>query len=300
MKTKKLIGKISSAPLFCYVGLLPTIFIYILFRIIPIFDTLRLSFYSWNILGTKNQFVGFDNFFKLLKDKLFITSLTNTTIFTILVVLFSFVFSLSLAIMLNNKRIERFSTIYKLIYILPFITPMVPVAVMWKWIYDAQFGLLNYFLSFFGIPAQAWLVYPNLAIYAIVIMSVWKVIGYYMIIFLVGLKNISQDYYDASSIEGAAGWKIFRYITLPLLRPIIIYVVVVATVQAYNVFTQIYVMTSDVQGAPGRLVRVLVYDIYENGFRFFKMGYASAESVILLLIVLFLTVFEFKLIGKEE
>jgi len=274
--------------------------LYVLFRIFPIIDTLRRSFYSWSILGTKNRFIGFDNFSKLFKDKLFINSLVNTTHFTILVVLFSFAISLALAITLNNRRMERFSAVYQLIYFLPVITPMVPVAVMWKWIYDPQYGLLNYFLSFFGISSQAWLVYPNLALYAIVIMSVWKIIGYYMVIFLVGLKNIPKDYYDAASIDGAVGWQVFRYITLPLLRPIVLFVLVVATIQSYNVFTQVYVMTSDIQGAPGRLVRVLVYDIYENGFRYFKMGYASAESVILLLIVLFLTVFVFRLMGRED
>jgi len=300
MEGKKKKRKISNLALFCYVGLLPTMLLYVLFRIFPIIDTLRRSFYSWSILATKNRFIGFDNFSKLFKDKLFITSLVNTTHFTILVVLFSFVISLALAITLNNRRMERFSAVYQLIYFLPVITPMVPVAVMWKWIYDPQYGLLNYFLSFFGISSQAWLIYPNLALYAIVIMSVWKIIGYYMVIFLVGLKNIPKDYYDAASIDGAVGWQVFRYITLPLLRPIVLFVLVVATIQSYNVFTQVYVMTSDIQGAPGRLVRVLVYDIYENGFRYFKMGYASAESVILLLIVLFLTVFVFRLMGRED
>ena len=163
-----------------------------------------------------------------------------------------------------------------------------------------QYGLLNYFLSLLGISPRAWLVYPNLALYAIVIMSVWKIIGYYMMIFLVGLKNISKEYYEAALIDGAVGGQVFRYITLPLLRPIVLYVLVVATIQAFNVFTQVYVMTSDIQGAPGRLVRVFVYDIYENGFRYFKMGYASAEAVILLLIVLALTIFEFRVMGKED
>lgn len=286
--------------MFCYIGLLPTVLLYFIFRIIPIVDTFRLSFYSWSVLGVGNKFIGLENYFKLFSDKLFITSLVNTTLFAILVVSFSVAISLALAIMLNNKRMERFSPIYELIYFLPVVTPMVPVAVMWKWIYDPQYGLLNYFLSLFGISPKAWLVYPELALYAIVIMSVWKIVGYYMMIFLVGLKNISKEYYEAALIDGAVGWQVFRYITLPLLRPIVLYVLVVATIQAFNVFTQVYVMTSDIQGAPGRLVRVLVYDIYENGFRYFKMGYASAEAVILLLIVLVLTVFEFRVMGKED
>lgn len=293
-------SRLNNFYLFCYIGLLPTVLLYFIFRIIPIVDTFRLSFYSWSVLGVGNKFIGLENYFKLFSDKLFITSLVNTTLFAILVVSFSVAISLVLAIMLNNKRMERFSPIYELIYFLPVVTPMVPVAVMWKWIYDPQYGLLNYFLSLFGISPKAWLVYPELALYAIVIMSVWKIVGYYMMIFLVGLKNISKEYYEAALIDGAVGWQVFRYITLPLLRPIVLYVLVVATIQAFNVFTQVYVMTSDIQGAPGRLVRVLVYDIYENGFRYFKMGYASAEAVILLLIVLVLTVFEFRVMGKED
>lgn len=274
--------------------------VYAIFRIIPILNTLRLSLYSWSLFGTGYRFVGLNNFKELIKNKIFINSFLNTTIFTILVVLFSLTISLSLAIMLNNKKMERFSGIYSLIYFLPVISPMVPVAVMWKWIYDSQYGLLNYFLSFFGIPPKAWLIYPDLALFSIILMSTWKVIGYYMVIFLTGLKNIPKTYYDAAAIDGATGWKTFCCITLPMLRPIVLYVAVVATIESYNVFTQVYVMTSDVQGAPGRLVRVLVYDIYENAFRFLKMGYASAESVVLLLIILFLTMFIFKSIGGDS
>jgi len=285
---------------FCYFGIFPTLFIYSIFRLFPIIDSLRLSFYSWSIISTNNHFIGLDNFKKLFKDKQFITSLSNTTSFAIFVVFFTVVISLMLAIALNNKRIERFSPIYQLIYFLPVITPMVPVAVMWKWIYDPTYGLLNYFLSFFGVNPKAWLIEPNLALYSIAIMTVWKLIGYYMVIFMVGLKSISKVYYEAASIEGATGFKAFRYITLPSLRPIILYVLVIAVIQGYNVFTQVYVMTSDIQGSPGRLVRVLVYDIYENAFRFFKMGYASSEAVILLVIILSITFVEYLLLSKEE
>ena len=223
--------RLNNFYLFCYIGLLPAILLYVIFRIIPIVDTFRLSFYSWSVLGVGNKFIGLENYFKLFQDKLFINALVNTTLFAILVVFFSVIISLALAIMLNNKKMERFSPIYELIYFLPVVTPMVPVAVMWKWIYDPQYGLLNYFLSLFGISPKAWLVYPDLALYAIAIMSVWKIVGYYMMIFLVGLKNISKEYYEAALIDGAVGWQVFRYITLPLLRPIVLYVLVVATIK---------------------------------------------------------------------
>ncbi len=290
----------SNLYIFCYVGLLPTLLLYFIFRIFPIVDSLRLSFYSWSIIGTNNRFIGLGNFFKLFKDKNFNIALRNTNVFAIFVVFFAIVISLMLAIALNNKRIKRVCPIYQLIYFLPVVTPMVPVAVIWKWIYDPTYGLLNYFLSFFGVSPKAWLIYPNLALYSIAIMSIWKVIGYYMVIFMVGLKNIPNSYYEAASIDGAEGLKMFRYITLPLLSPIVFYVLVIAVIQAYNVFTQVYVMTSDIQGAPARLVRVLVYDIYENAFRYYKMGFASSEAVILLVIIFAITFFEYSVMRRGE
>jgi multiple sugar transport system permease protein len=180
------------------------------------------------------------------------------------------------------------------------ITPMVPMAIAWKWIFDARIGILNYLLSWFGIPAVGWLTSPNVAIWSIIIMSVWKVLGYNMVLLLVGLKNIPASLYEAAAIDGAFGWRLFRRITLPLLRPILLFVIVVSTINAYNVFTQVYVMTQGSQAAPGAQLRVLVTDIYQNGFQFFKMGYASAEAVVLTLIILALTLVQFKVIRVDE
>lgn len=158
---------------------------------------------------------------------------------------------------------------------------MVPVAVVWKWIYDPTYGLLNYFLSLFGVRPVAWLIMPDLAIWAIVVMSVWKIIGYNMVIFLVGIRDIPETYMEAAEIDGAGRLQIFRYIIMPLLKPIMIFITVISTINAYNVFTQVFIMTSGPQGAPGNAVRTLVFDIYENAFRYFKTGYAAAEAVTL-------------------
>jgi len=136
--------------------------------------------------------------------------------------------------------------------------------------------------------------------HTIIIMSVWKVLGYNMVLLLVGLKNIPASLYEAAAIDGAFGWRLFRRITLPLLRPILLFVIVVSTINAYNVFTQVYVMTQGSQAAPGAQLRVLVTDIYQNGFQFFKMGYASAEAVVLTLIILALTLVQFKVIRVDE
>jgi multiple sugar transport system permease protein len=184
-------------------------------------------------------------------------------------------------------------------YFLPVITPMVPMAIAWKWIFDARYGILNYALSWVGVQPIGWLTSPDVAMWAIIIMSVWKVLGYNMVLLLVGLKSIPVVYYEAASIDGAAGWAVFRRITLPLLKPILLFVIVISTINAYNVFTQVYVMTQGSQAAPGAPLRVLVFDIYQNGFQFFKMGYASAEAVVLTLIVLALTLVQLRVIRLD-
>jgi multiple sugar transport system permease protein len=152
---------------------------------------------------------------------------------------------------------------------------------------------MNQFVGWFGIEPQAWLINPRLALFSVILLSSWKILGYNMIIFLVGIRNIPLDLYAAATIDGAGSWQRFRYVTLPLLRPILLFVSVITVIQSYNVYTQVYVLASDAQGAPGYVVRVLVYDIIENGFRFFRMGYASAEAMILLVIVMTLTLIQF-------
>ncbi len=282
-----------SQHLFCLYVLLPIVALYAFLRLIPIGSTFYLSFHRWDLISKVKPFVGLAHYAKLLHNPEFRIALWNTTLFTVLTVPITFALSLSLAVMLKSKRARGAASIYQFVYFLPVVTSMVPVAVVWKWIYDPKYGLLNYGLSLLGIAPKAWLIDPDTALYAIMIMSIWKVLGYYMVILLVGLNNISGQYYEAAAIDGATGWQQFVHITLPLLKPIILFVLVISTINAYNVFTQVYVMTVGSQGAPGSVVRVLVYDIYENGFRFYKMGYASAEAVVLFLIVAVITAVEF-------
>jgi multiple sugar transport system permease protein len=171
---------------------------------------------------------------------------------------------------------------------------MVPVTLGWREIFNYNNGILNAGLGVVGIGKQPWLSDPTMALVAVVILSVWKQLGYNMIILLVGMRAIPRVFHEAASVDGAGAWQQFRHITLPLLAPVLLFVIVITTISAYNVFTQVYVLASDVQGAPGRLVRVLVYDIFENGFRFFNMGYAAAEAVYLFLIVIVLTIIQFR------
>lgn len=287
-----------SKYLFCYAMLTPVLILFFYIRVFPIVRTFILSLYKWDIIKPIRPFIGLLNYQALITDSRFLQALQNTTIFSVATVIFSIILALPLAVVLAGKI--RFSPLYQAIFFIPFITPMVPMAIAWKWIYDPKYGILNYFLSIFHISPIGWLVYPETALWAIIAMSVWKVIGYNMVLFLVGIKNIPATYYEAAELDGAGGLNLFRYITFPLLRPMLLFVLVTTMINAYNVFTQVYVMTLGSQSAPGSAVRVLVYEIYSNGFAFHKMGYASAEAVVLTLIVLVLTILQFRFIRNTE
>jgi multiple sugar transport system permease protein len=283
--------------IFCYAMLLVPAAFFLVFRIIPIAQTLRLSFFSWDLISRTKPYVGLDNFRTLLDDSNFRLALSNTTVFAAVTVVASVVLALLVALPLARRL--RFEGIYQLVYFLPFITPTVPEAVVWKWIYDARYGILNYVLSWFGIPPVGWLLEPRTTLWAVIIMSVWKTLGYNMVLFIIGLRAIPAEYNEAGLIDGATGWRFFRYLTLPLLMPTLLLVTVISTIGAYNVFTQVYIMAADIQGSPGSVVRVLIYDIFENAFRFYRMGYASAEATVFFAIVLVLTLAQFRVLRSR-
>lgn len=281
-------------PLFCYVALLPVLALFFYVRILPIGFGFMLSFYRWNLLTPRKPFVGWDNYSGLLGDENFQLALRNTTIYSFSTVLISTALALPLAVFLSRR--SKLSAFYQTVYFLPVITPLVPMSIAWKWIYDYNYGVLNYGLSLVGLPSVPWLTDPDIALWALVIMGVWKALGYNLVLFMVGLRNIPPEYMEAAELDGASGWQRFWRVTLPLLKPILLYVLVTATINAFNVFTQVYVMTLGSQSSPGQAVRMLVFDIYTNGFQFFRMGYASAEAVTLTLIVLGLTVIQFTMV----
>ena len=283
---------------FAMVILIPTVILYLVLRIIPILGTFYLSLHNWNLIKLHRPFIGLQNFVKIVKDKFFRIALVNTTVFTVFVVLISVTLALLLALALKKK--SKIGSFYEFAYFLPFVIPMVPVSIIWKWMYDRTYGIINFVLTSLGLKAVGWLTDPDVALYSIIIMSIWKVLGYYMVLFLVGLRNIPDQYYEAAAVDGAAGWQVFKNITFPLLKRMTLYISVIATIQAFNVFTQVYVMTTGTQGAPAAAVRVLVYEIYQNGFRYFKMGYASAQVVVLFAIVMFISLLQFKFFRTED
>jgi len=286
---------------FVLLVLAPVMALFFYLRVIPTGQAMLMSFYDWELIKPAEKFVGIDNYVNLLGDENFRTAFTNTTLFALGTSVVSVLVALVLAALLARFVRGRLGGAIELLYFAPVLVPMVPVTLGWREIFNFNHGILNSAIGLVGIPKQPWLSDPTMALIAVIILSVWKQIGYNMIILLVGMRAIPHVYHEAASVDGASAWQQFRHITMPLLAPVTLFVVVITTISAYNVFTQVYVLASDVQGAPGKLVRVLVYDIFENGFRFFKMGYAASEAMYLFVIIMVLTFIQFRFLrGSAE
>ncbi len=291
--------KSKSAQLrFVYLWMGIILAFYIVLRFIPIFNSFRLSFFKWDLINPVKPFIGLDNYRRLAGDEDFIVAFRNTLIFSVFLVSLSLVLSLAFALTLQKKF--RGKGIFETLYFLPYVIAVVPAALSWKFIYDPTNGALNHILGLVGVPKQAWLINDRLALGSIIAMSIWQRVGYNMVIFTVGLGEIPADYYEAARVDGAGALRIFRKITLPLLTPVTLYLLIMNTIEAFNIFTPVYVMTTGTQSAPGSVTKVLVMEIYQNAFRFFKMGYASAQSVCLFAIVLVVSLLQFSTFGRRE
>ena len=286
---------------FVFFVLAPVMALFFYLRVIPTGQAMLMSLFDWELIKPAEKFVGLDNYVNLLGDENFRTAFTNTTLFAVGTSVVSVLVALVLAALLARFVRGRLGGGIELLYFAPVLVPMVPVTLGWREIFNYNHGILNSAIGLVGIEKQPWLSDPTMALIAVIILSVWKQIGYNMIILLVGMRAIPHVYHEAASVDGASAWQQFRHITMPLLAPVTLFVVVITTISAYNVFTQVYVFASDVQGAPGKLVRVLVYDIFENGFRFFKMGYAASEAMYLFIIIMVLTFIQFRFLrGSAE
>jgi multiple sugar transport system permease protein len=256
----------------------------------PIVAALGISLTNWDLLTTP-KWAGLDNFAALLADRRFQTALRNTVFYTATSVPLGLVLGLGLALALN-QRLRGISWI-RTAYFLPVVTSTVAISLVWSWIYSPGTGPLNSVLAAVGLPPQRWITDPVWAMPSIVVMSVWQGLGTTVIIFLAGLQGIPEMYHDAAAVDGAGAWARFRHVTLPLLTPSIFFTGILALIDSFQVFDQVYVLASP--GRPTDATVTLVYMIYENGFRNFKMGYASAAAWILFLIVAVFTIVYFRL-----
>ena len=271
-----------------YLFLLPNFLGFFVFTLIPVITALVYSLTDYDGNNRMN-FVGLKNFLQLFSDSSFVFSLQNTLIYTIVTVPLIILLSLLVSVLMNNG--VKGAPIYRAIMLFPHIASIVAVTVVWQFLYNAKSGPINQILQTFGVDnPPAWLSNQKTALIAVMIMIVWKGIGYYMIIYLAGLRGIPADQYEAATVDGANAWEKLRYVTIPNLRPVTFYATIMCIINSFQVFTPIYVMT---KGGPGRATSVLVLKIYEDAFVNYKFGYASAEAMILFLLILIVTLIQF-------
>jgi len=269
--------------------LAPSLVGFAIFTAFPVLAAIGLAFYDYDLLLGR-KFNGLQNFSDLAHDDVFRAALLNTIYFTLGSVPLSVVLGLAAALLVNHAL--RGIAFFRTIYLLPYVTVTVAVALVWRWIYLPDVGLFNTVLGWFGIHGPNWLTSRRWALPGLIIMSVWKSFGYNMVIFLAGLQAIPQHLYDAAKVDGATAWRRFVHITLPMLSPTTLFVMVISLIGSFQVFDQALVMTN---GGPGTSTTTLVLYIYKAGFQSYKMGYASAIALVLFVIVAVVTAVQFTL-----
>ncbi|MBX4267137.1 sugar ABC transporter permease [Clostridium estertheticum] len=273
----------------------PTIIGLLVLNIIPIFQNLYLSFFKNGAFGRGNIFIGLDNYKTMLSDVQVWYALVNTLKYTIIVVPLTIVLSMVIAVLLNGKL--RGKSLYRTIYFIPMMAAPAAITMVWKWLYNNQFGLLNVFLKKIGLERIDWISDPKVAIYSIAIIGIWSAIGYNMVLLLAGLQEIPKDYYEAANIDGANIFAQFFNITLPLISPTLFFVMVTSIIQSMQVFDVIYMMIDVTNPAYNKTVS-LVYLFYNNSFKYSNKGYGSAIVMLLLVIIMIITVVQMKVQKK--
>ena len=274
-----------------YLFIMPFILGFILWFLIPALTAVWLSFQNWNLISPP-EYIGFKNFARLADDKLFWQSLKVTVNYTLVSVPLSLVLGFLLALLMNTK--VRGIAFFRTVYYLPSIVPAVASAVLWAWILNTEFGLLNALLNYVGLPKIAWLQQPEWALPALILMSLWG-LGASMVIYLAGLQGIPESFYEAAKIDGAGRWAQLRYITVPLMSPIIFFNLIIGIINSFQVFTAGFLITD---GGPQNATLFYVLYLYRTGFRYLDMGYAATLAWVLFLIILVLTLLVFRYVGR--
>ena len=273
---------------------LPAIGLLAVFMYYPLVNSLYISFTNWNMTRPDKKFVGLDNYTYLLGHEDFYQSLKITFSYTIMDVVLTLVIGLLLALLFNvSSRIYAFM---RGIIFMPYYISMVIASMVFIWIYNGQYGLLNRVVTLFGIDPVEWLINPQTVLPALVVVSVWKGIGFAMILFIAGLRGIPNDYYEAAAIDGANRWMLFRYITLPLLSPMTLFLVITTFISSMQVFQSIDIMTN---GGPLQSSNAIVYWIYTMAFTQFRTGRASALIIIFFVVILLLTLLQWVISRKK-
>ncbi len=277
----------------------PGLAYFAVFHWLPVLQSLVYSTQRWTLLTARSgdrPFVGLLNYELVLTDEVFWQVAKNTLVYTVFTVGGTVLLGLLVALALTELR-ARLRDAARTLLFLPVVVSLVGASIIWKWLLDYSVGLVNIFLGFFGLPHIPWLTDTAWAMPAVIITSVWKNLGFAMVIFLAGLLQIPTTYYEAAAVDGAGPWQRFRHVTVPLLRQTTLLVSVTQLIVAFQVFTQVYVMT---QGGPGDATKVLVQYIYEQGFEFYAMGKATAMSLILMAAILIISLVQLRLFGRTD
>ena len=279
-----------------FVFILPWLVSFCIFVLYPIVFSICVSMTDYSGLTWDMRFVGFSNYARAFKDRVFLKALSNTFLFVLITVPATTTISLLLAVLLTSGI--KFKRLFQAGYFLPSVISMVVISMIWLYIYSAT-GPLNTLLRSLGfdVPARSWLASERTALGSIMVMDVWSAVGYYTVLFVAGLQSLPLQLYEAARIDGATKWQIFKRITLPLLKPTILFVVSINSIRSFQIFTEIFTLTG---GGPANSTQTIVHYLYDVSFRKFEMGYGSAIAYVLLFIVLAITVIQRKMLKGEQ
>ena len=284
----------NSDTFVAYTFLAIPLLIFFLIKFYPVLYNIVLSFTDYDLFSPI-KFTGLENYRQVFTEEVTLKAIRNTLYFTIGTVPLGTALALIVAVLLNQGIRGRI--VFRTIYYLPVVTSVVVSSMVWKWIFNPQLGLLNHFLGYLGIAPQQWLYDPQLALPSLILVSLWAGIGSNMIIFLAGLQDIPAELYEAAQIDGAVGWQSFLWVTVPLLRPILLFVVVTYSIGIFRSFGIIFILT---QGGPLLTTNTLVWEVYMNAFGYLRLGKAGAISVVLLITILMITWLNFRLLREEQ
>jgi len=286
--------------MWAYAFLGPAILFLIVLIVFPILFAFWISLHDWSLIPRPTPFLGFQNYIEAIQDPLTIKSLKNTLVYTIGVVPVGMSLALFLALVMNQENLP-FRTFYRTVYFIPVITSWVAVSFVWVWMFEPRWGFVNSFLSLFGITGIKWLASPTWALPAIIIVAIWKGLGFSMVLFLAGLQGIPREMYEAARIDGAGRWQSFRFITFPLLNPTIVFITVTGVIGSLQVFTPAVIMTTrqGEAGGPIDSTRVMVYHIYATAFRYNQLGYGATRAFLLFALILVVTLVQLRLTQRD-
>lgn len=270
-----------------YLYLLPTLLVLGAFSVYPVLRAFIISLYDWRVLS--QEFIGLANYRELAADPLFWQSVKNTLIYVAVTVPVQTMLALGFALLLNRPLRGR--AFYRMAFFIPYVATVVAVSMVWLWIYHEDWGLLNHILGWFGIAPQKWLLHPKWTMLTIIILSIWKSLGYTVVLFLGGLQTVDKELHHAAKVDGANDWQAFWHVTWPMLSPTTFFVSVTAVITAFKVFTEIFVLYGGKPG-PQSVATTIVFFVYEKAWDNFRMGYASAAAYVLFLMVLAVTMLQ--------